>query len=142
MEISSLIDFYLDPATNASQQDLKPLKAPDCDQDVQRFESILKGEGPYQPKSLDLVMPATDPNAIQNVGEALLDKVTRLKTSAENRKNRIDEKLKTIVESDDINMADVIELQWEVNRFSIETLMLTKSGDKAGDGIKTMFRNQ
>lgn len=142
MEISSLIDFYLDPATNAPQQEIKPLKAPDCEQDVQRFESILKGEGPYQPKSLDLIMPATDPNAIQNVGEAVLQKVTKLKTSSETRRNRIDEKLQKIIEDDEINMADVIELQWEVNRFSIETLMLTKSGDKAGDGIKTMFRNQ
>ena len=139
MEISSLLDLYLDPRVNAPQQELKPLKAPDCEQDVQRFEAILSGEGPYQPKSLDLVMPATESNAIENMGHTLLDKVSTLKQSVDHRMNRIDAVLQR---PDDIDITDMLKLQWEVSMYSIESSLIAKSGDKAGEGIKTLFRNQ
>jgi hypothetical protein len=141
MEISSLIDLYMAPAAQTAQQETKPLKAPDLDQDVQRFESILKGEGPYQPKSLDLIMPATEPNAIQNMGHTVLDKVTTLKSSVDNRLERINAKLDTI-QTGKFEITDALELQKELYAFTLETTMMSKSGDKAGDGIKTLFRNQ
>jgi hypothetical protein len=124
---------------NAPQQELKPLKAPDCDQDVQRFESILKGEGPYQPKSLDLILPATAPNAIENVSHAILDRVSSLKNSVDNRMTEINQSL---LVTEEFTIEDALRLQWEVSMFSIESSLMAKSGDKAGEGIKTLFRNQ
>lgn len=139
MEITSLLDFYLDPMVNAPQQELKPMKAPDCDQDVQRFEAILLGEGPYQPKSLDLIIPATEPNAIDNVGHTILEKVSNLKNSVDNRMVHINNALE---QPDNFSIAEMLKLQWEVSMFSIESSLMAKSGDKAGEGIKTLFRNQ
>jgi hypothetical protein len=130
------------PADNAPQQELKPMKAPDCDQDVQRFESILKGEGSYQPKSLDLVMPATEPNAIQNVGHTILNKVSTLKNSVDNRLDRVNSKLDKFTIEGEFQLSDALELQKELYMFSIETTMMSKSGEKAGEGLKTLFRNQ
>ena len=139
MEISSMLDLYLDPMVNAPQQELKPMKAPDCEQDVQRFEAILNGEGPYQPKSLDLVLPATAPNAIDNVSNAILDKVSSLKNSVDARIENINQSL---MDPEEFTIEDVMHLQWEVSMFSIESSLMAKSGDKAGEGIKTLFRNQ
>jgi hypothetical protein len=139
MEISSVLNYYLDPMLHAPQEALKPLKAPDFERDVQRFEAVLSGEGPYQPKSLDLVMPATEPNAIQNAGQALLNKVNTMKTSVDTRMNRVEAMFQ---EAGALDIADVLKLQWEVSMFSIESSLIAKSGDKAGEGIKTLFRNQ
>jgi hypothetical protein len=141
MEISSLLDIYISPATQTPQQEIKPMKAPDCDQDVQRFESILKGEGPYQPKTLDLVIPAIEPNAIQNVGHTILDKVSTLKSSVDNRMDRVNTKLDKMADGD-FDVADALNLQMEIGMFSIEATMMSKSGEKAGEGLKTLFRNQ
>lgn len=141
MEISSLIDLYLPPAANMPQQEIKAMKAPDCDQDIQRFEAILAGEGPYQPKSLDLVMPAIEPNAIQNVSQNILDKVTQFKESSDNSMDRINAKMDAASDGD-LDFGDMINFQIECAKFTIETSLLTKSGEKAGEGIKTLFRNQ
>jgi hypothetical protein len=141
MEIISLIDQYLDPMIYAPQEELKPLKAPNCEQDVQRFEAILSGEGPYQPKTLDLIMPATEPNAIQNMSQTILNKVSTMKQSVDNRVGRINDTLQGI-HTKDFGIADMLKLQWEISMFSIESSMIAKSGDKAGEGIKTLFRNQ
>jgi hypothetical protein len=139
MEISSMLDLYLDPKVNAPPQELKPIKAPDCDQDVQRFEAILKGEGPYQPKSLDLVMPATAPNAVDNMNHAIFDKVSSLKNSVDLRMDHINQ---TLQDPDHFTIGEAMKLQWEVSMFSIESSLMSKCGDKAGEGIKTLFRNQ
>lgn len=140
MEISSILD-YIAPLENAPQPELKAMKAPDLDQDVQRFESILKGEGPYQPKSLDLVMPATEPNAVQTVGNTILDNVTTLKTSVDNRLERINEKIASF-DTKEYTITDALELQQELYMYTLETTMMSKSCDKAGEGLKTMFRAQ
>lgn len=140
MEISSFINTYLPPTANTSLQELKPMKAPACDQDVQRFESIIAGKGPYQPRSLDLIMPATEPNAIQTMGHNLLDRVSRLKRSADSRFKRIESFIENPPVITDPGVA--LTLQWELSMFSIETAMITKAGNKAADGIKTLFKNQ
>lgn len=139
MEVSSVLNYYLDPMLNAPQETLKPMKAPDCEQDVQRFEAVLSGEGPYQPKTLDLVMPATQPNAIQVAGRTLLDKVNTMKISMDSRMNHVHALLQN---PDTLGIADLLRLQWDVSMFSIESSLIAKSGDKAGEGIKTLFRNQ
>jgi hypothetical protein len=139
MEISSFLNYYVDSTLNAPELDVKPLKGPDCEQDVQRFEAILSGEGSYQPKSVDLLMPAAEPNAIQSMGHTLMNKVSTLKQSVDNRIGRIDSEL---MAAEDLTITDVLKLQYEVNMFSIESSLIAKSGDKAGEGIKTLFRNQ
>lgn len=141
MEISSLIDFYIDPAGQAPQKDLKLMKAPDCDQDVQRFESILKGEGPYQPKTLDLVIPGTEPNAIQNVSNTVLDKVATVKSSVDNRMDRIDAHLDKM-KGGDITLADSLQLQYELCNLTVETQMLSKSSEKASQGLQVLVKGQ
>jgi hypothetical protein len=139
MEISAFLNYYVDPAFNAPQLETKPLKAPDCEQDVQRFEAILAGEGAYQPKSIDLLMPPTEPNAIQSMGHTLMNKVSSLKQTVDGRLGRINTELAT---AEDLELTDVLKLQYEVSMFSIESSLIAKSGDKAGEGIKTLFRNQ
>lgn len=139
MEIISILSQYLDPLQEMPLQEMKPLKAPDCEQDVRRFEAILSGEGPYQPKSLDLVMPATEPNAVQTMGDTILNKVSTMKKSIDNRTNRMDALFEN---AESLEIGDLLRLQWQVAMFDIETSLITKSGDKAGEGIKTLFRNQ
>jgi len=139
MEVSSMLNLYLDPTINAPLQEFKPMKAPDCERDVQRFEAILNGEGAFQPKSLDLVLPATEPNAIENVSQTILDKVSSLKNSVDSRIEKVNQKL---LEPEQFTIGDALELQWELSMFSIESSLMAKSGDKAGEGIKTLFRNQ
>lgn len=139
MEISTFINYYVDPNLNAPQMDAKPLKAPDFEQDVQRFEAILSGEGAYQPKSIDMLMPTSESNAIQNMGNTLVDKVSGLKESVDIRMGRINTEIETAGE---LGLADMLKLQYEVSMFSIESNLIAKSGDKAGEGIKTLFRNQ
>lgn len=139
MEISTIID-YMAPLENAPQPELKARKAPDLE-DAQRFESILKGEGPYQPKTLDLVIPATEPNAVQNVGNTILDNVTTLKTNVDSRLERINAKIDSF-HTGDYTVGDALELQQELYMYSLETTAMSKSCDKAGEGLKTMFRAQ
>jgi hypothetical protein len=139
MEISTFLNYYVDPTLNAPQMEVKPLKGPDCEQDVKRFEAILSGEGSYQPKSVDLLMPASESNAIQCMGHTLLDKVSTLKQSVDGRVGRINADIET---AGDLELTDMLRLQYEVSMFSIESSLIAKSGDKAGEGIKTLFRNQ
>jgi hypothetical protein len=142
MEISSiLIEQYLDPMINAPVEELKPLKAPNCEQDVQRFEAILSGEGPYQPKTLDLIMPATEPNAIQNVSQTFLNRVTTIKQTVDDRRGRVNSAMEKM-SSDHFNIGDVLRITVDMHMLSIENHLIAKSGDKAGEGIKTLFRNQ
>lgn len=139
MEISTFLNYYVDPTLNAPQMEVKPPKAPDCVQDVQRFEAILSGEGSFQPKSIDMLMPASESNAIQSMGDTLLNKVSGLKETVDKRVGRINADMETAGE---LQLADMLRLQYEVSMFSIESSLIAKSGDKAGEGIKTMFRNQ
>lgn len=139
MEISSILNYYIDPTLNAPHLETKPLKAPDCEQDVQRFEAILSGEGSYQPKSVELLMPTTEPNAIQSMGQTLMNKVSGLKQSVDNRVGRIDSKLKATQE---MELTDVLKLHHEISMFGLESSLIAKSGDKASESIKTLFRNQ
>lgn len=139
MEISSVLHHYLGSMPYEPQEVLKPLKAPDCEQDVQRFEAILAGEGPYQPKSIDLAMPAIESNAVQNMGQTLLDKVSTMKSSVD---THLDNVHAMFQDANALDITDVLKLQWELSMFSIESSLITKSGDKAGEGIKTLFRNQ
>ena len=139
MEISNVLNYFVDPGFNAPQLETKPLKAPDCEQDVLRFEAILSGEGSFQPKSIDLLMPPVEPNAIQTMGHTLLDKVSTLKQTVDGRLGRINAELAS---AEDLELTDVLKLQYEVSMFSVESSLIAKSGDKAGEGIKTLFRNQ
>jgi len=139
LEISVILNQYIDPFIDAPQPEIKPLKTPNCEQDVQRFEAILSGDGPYLPKSMDLVMPPTEPNAVNNLGHTILDKVSTMKQSVDDRMKRINT---VFLERNQIDIADMLRLQWEVSMFGIESSMIAKSGDKAGEGIKTLFRNQ
>ena len=139
MEISSVLGQYLNPMQDMPLQEMKPLKAPDCEQDVQRFEAILSGEGPYKPKSLDIVMPATEPNAVQTMGDTILNKVSSMKESIDNHTSHMDALFEN---PGDLEIGELLRLQWQVTMFDIETSIITKSGDKAGEGIKTLFRNQ
>lgn len=139
MEISTFLNYYVDPSLNAPQMEAKPLKAPDCEQDVQRFEAILSGGSSYQPKSIEQLMPATESNAIQSMGQTLMDKVSTIKQSVDNRMGRIDAEMKL---ADGMDLTDALKLQYELSMFSIESSLIAKSGDKAGEGIKTLFRNQ
>ena len=125
MEISTILD-YIAPLENAPQPELKDRQAPDLDPDVQRFESILKGEGPYQPKSLDLVIPATEPNAVQNVGNTILDNVTTLKTNVDSRLERINAKIDSF-HTGDYTVGDALELQQELYMYTLETTAMSKS---------------
>ena len=145
MEISAIIDHYLEPGMYAPQQELKPLKAPNCEQDVQRFESILSGEGAYRPRNLELIMPATESNAIQRFSDTFVNKVTSIKQSVDDRMSRITNRLHTLTENNGKNMIDMgeaLKLQWELVNVEVETRLVAKSGEKAGEGIKTLFRNQ
>lgn len=145
MEISTIIDHYLDPGLYAPQQEFKPLKAPNCEQDVQRFEAILSGEGPYRPKNLELIMPATEDNAIQKFSDTFVDKVSSIKQSVDDRMGRITDKLHALTENDGENLIDIgeaLKLQWELVNVEVETRLVSKSGEKASEGIKTLFRNQ
>lgn len=142
MEIVSILNHYLDPMLHAPQPELKPLKAPACEQDVQRFDAICNGEGTYQPKAIDLIMPATEPNAIENVRHTFVNRVSTLKKSMDNRLGRVDKVFERIKLSDKFDFADGLKIQWELSMFSLESTMVSKSGEKAGEGIKTLFRNQ
>jgi hypothetical protein len=139
MEISNVLNYFVDPGFNAPQLETKPLKAPDCEQDVQRFEAILSGEGSFQPKSIDLLMPPVEPNAIETMSHTLLNKVSNLKQNVDTRFGRVRARLES---AEDLELADVLRLQYEVSMFSIESSLIAKSGDKAAEGIKTLFRNQ
>jgi hypothetical protein len=139
MEISNVLNYFFDPSFNAPQLEAKPLKAPDCEQDVQRFEAILSGEGSFQPKSIDLLMPPVEPNAIETMSHTLLNKVSNLKQTVDGRLGHINAKLAS---AEDMELTDLLKLQHEVYMFSVESSLIAKSGDKAGEGIKTLFRNQ
>jgi hypothetical protein len=139
MEISAFINHYLDPTINAPQLETKPLKAPEFEQDVQRFEAIVSGEGAYQPKSIEFLTPMVESNSIQSMGHALVNKVANLKETVNGRINRINAEFQS---AEDLDISDMLRLQYEISMFGVESSLIAKSGDKAGEGIKTLFRNQ
>lgn len=139
MYSTSFSNFYLIPPEDAARLEPKELKAPANDKDVERFEAILSGDGAYKPKSLELVMPATDSNAVQRMGSNILDRITDLKQSVDDRNARVGELFK---ESDGLSMQNALKVQWELTMFSVESTLMTTSASKAGEGIKTLFKNQ
>ena len=141
MQIASVLNHYLDPMIHAPHQELKLLKAPACDQDVRRFESVLNGEGAFQPKTIDLIMPATAPNAIENMGHTLVHRVSTIKQSMDHGMKRINEVLDKL-SSKDFKIVDALRLTQEVYMFSIQNTMVTKIADKTGEGLKMMIRHQ
>lgn len=141
MEITSFFNQYLDPMLQAPELEVKPLKTPTFEQDVQRFEAVLSGEGPYQPNSIDLVMPATEPNAIDNMNQTLITKVSKLKNNMDRHIGSM-EKLLNISKNDEFTMQDSVNLMWDMTLFSIENTVVSKVGEKSGEAVKTLFRNQ
>ena len=139
MEITSFFNQYFDPMLKAPELEVKPLKTPTFEQDVQRFEAVLSGEGPYQPNSIDLVMPATEPNAIDNMNKTLIKKASNLKNTVDQRIDKIKSYIK---HPDDFTLQDSLKFSWDMAMLNIETETISKVGQKSGEAVKTLFRNQ
>jgi hypothetical protein len=136
MEINSAIPTLNQPE-NMIQQELKPLKGLNLEADVQRFEQVLFNEQQYLFRGPSPMENANLQNAISTIGKALFEKTGNYKKSIDFRMNKV----RQLLGSKDLNEVDLINLQWHITLYSVETTMISTCGKKVNEGIETLFRN-
>ena len=139
MEVLNAINYYLDPTSHAPQEIPKPKKIQDRGQDVQRFEAILTGEeeGVYQPKVLVLDTPSMNPNPIQMAGDTLLEKIESAKDNMDGLWRRVAANINTMQDGK-INVARMLQLQIDMNIFTMQSKVIAKVGDKVGAAMRDL----
>ena len=138
MEIGSLLKNFEFPE-NSLQKELKPLKGSNFDLNVQRFEQIMFNGQSFEAKGVNSTENINAPNAISNLGEAFFDKIGNFKKSIDLRMHEVGQLLNR---KDQLDIKDLLNVQWQVSLFSVETTLVSKSGEKVSEGIQTLFRNQ
>ena len=133
------LEHHLISPNYAMQLEPKTAKSLISDKDVERFEKILSGQESYLPKSIELILPVDKPNPVERIGSNVLNRITDLKQSVNKRMDVVGE---LFAESDTLNINNALKVQWELMMFSIESTLITTVASKAGEGIKTLFRNQ
>jgi hypothetical protein len=137
MEINSAISTINQPE-NPIQQELKPLKGFDLETNVKRFEQVLFSEQQYLFRGPNPIENVTLQNAISAIGKALFEKTGNYKKSIDFRMKKVGQ----LLSSKNLNEVDLINLQWHITLYSVETTVMSTCGKKVNEGIATLFRNQ
>jgi hypothetical protein len=137
MEINTAIPT-INQAENPIQQELKPLKGVNFETDVQRFEQVLFSEQQYLFRGPNPLENVNAQNAVSTIGKALFEKTGNYKKSIDFRMKKVGQ----LLSSKDLNEVDLMNLQWHITLYSVETTVMSNCGKKVNEGIETLFRNQ
>ena len=137
MEINTVIPT-INQTENPIQQELKPLKGVNFETDVQRFEQVLFNEQQYLFRGPNPMENANLQNAISTLGKALFEKTGNYKKSIDSRIKKAEQ----LLSSKDLSVVDLMNFQWHITLYSVETTLMSTCSKKVNKGIETLFRNQ
>lgn len=138
MEINSALPI-LEIQQNAVQQELKPVKGFNFNSNVQRFEQILFSEQTYLSKEAESIKNTDAKSAISRLGKAFFEKVESFKKSTDKRMGKV---MGVLNQDCELSMKEVVELQWQVTMYNVETQLVSSCAGKVTEGVQTLFRNQ
>ena len=114
------------------------------EQDVARFDQAMQDGSNVNSENVNTVQQTQEANLQKpkSAGDAILDSIDKQRTSFEQRIEKIDYSLDSMINSKKYSPAELMKLQWELHKATLQLEMTAKVVDKTDQNISTLLRNQ
>ncbi|MBW2067584.1 MAG: type III secretion system inner rod subunit SctI [Deltaproteobacteria bacterium] len=116
------------------------------EQDVSRFDQAMQDTSGLETKNPSEVqqqqLQETSIQAPKSAGDTILESLDKQRSSFEQKINQVGESLENMTHSENYSPAELLKLQWELHKATLQLEMTTKVVDKTDQNISTLLRNQ
>ncbi len=128
----------------SAEKEAQKIAQPD-EQDVSRFDQAMQNTSGLEtenPNAVQQQLQETSVQAPKSAGDTILESLDRQRSSFEQKINQVGESLENMTHSENYSPAELLKLQWELHKATLQLEMTTKVVDKTDQNISTLLRNQ